>query len=664
MASLDNTFESFNYLPYKYFGAASGDDGEFYEAKGNTEITELIPDVQAARAYNVITVTFSFSVAAPAGENCEFRLKELGFVGRRNVNVTTESQYSSLKGEVFGSTFGGRYAATDPVLLLHEAAEYIPRVYDFNYPLRTAAAACTVDQIFKSTSDNGHLYICTVAGTTGADKAITGAANNGSGLVRITAAAHGLATGNEITIAGVVGTTEANGNWTLTVITANTYDLQGSTFANAYVSGGTVTPNFTTTAADTFTDGSVTWRELRTIPIKTAAFDTLGTFRPGWFVGRTHNEKRKTAEVLRELAVQGFFGFITTASGQLAPKTWVDNLTSVATFSSANILPGSLGEVQLTPMSRVSNDFVIRYAESPGAGGFAKQIAVTKIDRPSFPAQADGLFQNLGVTVTSITRVSVFSTHTFIIECDAAPDLQLGDFCSLSGSTGGFDFSHRQVNSIVSTAIFVRGHQTPTTSGSGGTLVKDTGQPTWKEFVAGIEEYQTAKGIWDNCHASYVVCKSINKLPAEIGDCRWFIDPKAQDPAGKLNSDPNVGRLWPDLNVGDEHPAVFLARFLSRWTTWQKKRIEFEVAMTSTTLALELLDPITFNDAKLTNGQDRQGWIDRIVDMPDSDDRLRIGVILSPDQLASCNRIIDTAFHPDRLIDTAGAPDRIILVSC
>lgn len=71
-------------------------------------------------------------------------------------------------------------------------------------------------------------------------KAITGAANNGSGLIRITAAGHTFRTEDRVTITGVGGTTEANANnWRVTVITANTFDLVGSTFTNAYTSGGT-----------------------------------------------------------------------------------------------------------------------------------------------------------------------------------------------------------------------------------------------------------------------------------------------------------------------------------------------------------------------------------------------------------------------------------------
>lgn len=66
---------------------------------------------------------------------------------------------------------------------------------------------------------------------------ITNATNQG-GLIKITIVGHGWATGNRVTIAGVTGTTEANGTWDITKIDADTFTLDGSTFTNAYVSGG------------------------------------------------------------------------------------------------------------------------------------------------------------------------------------------------------------------------------------------------------------------------------------------------------------------------------------------------------------------------------------------------------------------------------------------
>lgn len=75
---------------------------------------------------------------------------------------------------------------------------------------------------------------------TNASVSVTAAVNNGAGLIRVIAAAHGRATGEKVFISGVTGTVEANGGWIVTVIDANTIDLQTSAFVNSYVSGGTV----------------------------------------------------------------------------------------------------------------------------------------------------------------------------------------------------------------------------------------------------------------------------------------------------------------------------------------------------------------------------------------------------------------------------------------
>jgi Ubiquitin-activating enzyme E1 FCCH domain len=64
------------------------------------------------------------------------------------------------------------------------------------------------------------------------------AASNATPIVA-TSAAHGLSTGTRVTIASVTGNTAANGTWTITVLDANTFSLNGSTGNGAYVSGGT-----------------------------------------------------------------------------------------------------------------------------------------------------------------------------------------------------------------------------------------------------------------------------------------------------------------------------------------------------------------------------------------------------------------------------------------
>ena len=70
---------------------------------------------------------------------------------------------------------------------------------------------------------------------------MTDAVDNGAGLIRITIPDTSFfSTGQSIKILDTVGTTEANGTWVVTVIDGTHLDLQGSTFANAYVRSGKV----------------------------------------------------------------------------------------------------------------------------------------------------------------------------------------------------------------------------------------------------------------------------------------------------------------------------------------------------------------------------------------------------------------------------------------
>lgn len=69
--------------------------------------------------------------------------------------------------------------------------------------------------------------------------AVSGATNNGSGLIRLTVGSTtGLTSGQQLAVTGVKGTTEANGTWTINVIDSTHIDLVASTFTNTYTSGG------------------------------------------------------------------------------------------------------------------------------------------------------------------------------------------------------------------------------------------------------------------------------------------------------------------------------------------------------------------------------------------------------------------------------------------
>ncbi len=87
------------------------------------------------------------------------------------------------------------------------------------------------DFVFGVGQDVGS-YVMTVLAT----------ASGTGGVVRLTVNGTSQAkTGDEVTVAGVGGTTEANGTWVATVVDANHIELQGTVYVHAFTSGGTVT---------------------------------------------------------------------------------------------------------------------------------------------------------------------------------------------------------------------------------------------------------------------------------------------------------------------------------------------------------------------------------------------------------------------------------------
>lgn len=69
-------------------------------------------------------------------------------------------------------------------------------------------------------------------------RGLTGASN--ATPIVITDNAHPFVTGDQVVIAGVTGNVGANGSFVVTVLTANTYSLNGSAGTGAYAAGGTV----------------------------------------------------------------------------------------------------------------------------------------------------------------------------------------------------------------------------------------------------------------------------------------------------------------------------------------------------------------------------------------------------------------------------------------
>ncbi len=70
---------------------------------------------------------------------------------------------------------------------------------------------------------------------------VLGATSGTGGVVRLNVfSTSRMATNDVVSVSGIVGTTEANGKWPITIIDATHIELQGSVYTNAYTSGGSV----------------------------------------------------------------------------------------------------------------------------------------------------------------------------------------------------------------------------------------------------------------------------------------------------------------------------------------------------------------------------------------------------------------------------------------
>jgi len=161
---------------------------------------------------------------------------------------------------------------------------------------------------------------------------VSGAADNGSGLIRLTVSSTAdMTTGDYRAVAEVTGTTEANGNWLITVIDATHIDLQGSTFSNAYVSGGYVGGSLEDLVASLDSYRTVALAEI-------AMFGMTGSV--GFFTGPNLEATLDTAvqsSVAKRLFVRGMYP-ITDADVVYASTGRRENLNAVESFTSEALM--------------------------------------------------------------------------------------------------------------------------------------------------------------------------------------------------------------------------------------------------------------------------------------------------------------------------------------
>lgn len=150
-------------------------------------------------------------------------------------------------------SFGGAHLLPDPPDVKFPAGLYARNVEFSAGTVRTRRGfgpALSVNEAVTALhnwrSGLGNLVVWLKAGTgvklvsLSGLKAVTGAVDNGAGLIRLVVEGHGLTTGQKAVVDRVGGVPAATGQWTVTVIDDDTIDLQGSAFAGLYTSEGSV----------------------------------------------------------------------------------------------------------------------------------------------------------------------------------------------------------------------------------------------------------------------------------------------------------------------------------------------------------------------------------------------------------------------------------------
>lgn len=589
--TVTSTAEDILLLPRSYYGLSDGVVTRFDDKKAVLDLSAILSTSKSNNAYNKIRVGFGFTFPSTVS-TYSFDIKEIGIIGERSISITSESVFSSVIGENFGTQWDTARSTpktpSSPVLLIGDAYEHLLRNYDTVFTVWKAGKVYIVGDKIKSTADNGNIFVCTVAGT----------------------------------------------------------------------SHASTEPTWNTTEGATYTDGTVTWKQFQRIPIDTATFDALKVQRADWFIGRAITEKKESIEYYKELCRQGFFISSIAANGKVKVKSWLDNETPSVSFDSTNIIQGSIGQVQYTPMRKVYNDFTVRYDYESGGDKFSKQLTITNVDKPSFPAQTE---LDSDGTVISFTGISIYKDfggqYGLEITTTSAHGLSTGVVVSLSGNTEGINFTGIIANVTATNKLDMIAAFTPTSfTSSSGTLKWFTSKAyKWTKYAGGFRNYARAKDLWDACHASYLITKTVNKCPDELSNCKWFIDPYAKDPDGNY--------IWQtggvlDLDVSDDHPAVYYLEKLVLWTSWQKKQISFEVADVSTYSTIEIGDPVYFTDAKATNAVQVLGWVHEKTQIPKSEtmiERIKFGITTLPEGYDSSLESL--------VIDEQGATDIIDEVS-
>jgi hypothetical protein len=256
---------------------------------------------------------------------------------------------------------------------------------------------------------------------------VAGTANNGAGLIRITTTLrHNLTAGEYVKIYDITGTTEANGTWQVTPIAATTFDLIGSTYANAYVAGGGIdlyedfgaTPRFLLynrgTDAQNIANTALSF-------IRTLNRCTANTWWDAFYNSNSSDPVGKIAIISRDLSAATFYLVVNSAAtgGCFTPTI----PTAGTTYESANdqwengIMWSKQGQSEAVPIINIKR---VKSADDPiiGVVGLRDSLFVIKrkdgLTKMTGDSESNFSWDTFDDTVTCLQRYSIAKSENSI----------------------------------------------------------------------------------------------------------------------------------------------------------------------------------------------------------------------------------------------------------
>ena len=331
-----------------------------------------------------------------------------------------------------------------------------------------------------------------------------------------------------------------------------------------------------------------------------------------WYIGRQLTDRKNSIDYIKELCQQSYVGYFISRLGKHTFSAWRQNTTPVATHTQNDpILRDSITNFGKTDISEVFNDMNISYNWNPGLGKFDKSIIITHVDN-----------QDPGATVT--TRTGMSNAHspsttppfpdglTYVggdtspgcVDIDGIPLWE--KYCSFPGipktpiassaqptlpNIGDSYYATATAGDWTATHYYVWGGSSWVDGGTAGSPIAN-GYPAC---------YNAALALWTVCHNSWLGTFTIQQTNGELSELSWFID-------RSILSDLTAAAQ----GVGNKATAFLFLNESISWITVQKNMCSYSIPINSTTVFLDLLNPINFSDYFYTANVTKLGWITKI----------------------------------------------------